>query len=251
MSIAFFRDSTFPFHLARLVDSGVHACKGDKVFMGLEMADGVDFGKEGSACGRIDPIDGRDDFEVFDHHGPARRPKEFCHFIESFHEVKEGGDFSFKDGLFSEAYRADRGLSCLNDLFRGDREFAASRGGLKGFGNSLWVCHFDEPWGGERLEEVKHGMGEEITELFQFREEGLKDPFNFIFSRGDKVTEGFSFSGNISEVPEVLGEGELRDGILVEAEELSDRQGIFLIGFGHSQGQLSEVRDQQGVYNRK
>lgn len=69
---------------------------------------------------------------------------------------------------------------------------------LKGLSNSLWVCHFNEPCRGKRLKEVNHGMDEEITESFQFREEGLKDSFNFIFSRGDEVTERFSFFSNIS-----------------------------------------------------
>lgn len=37
----------------------------------------------------------------------------------------------------------------------------------------------------------------------------------------------------------------------MEAEELNDRQGIFFIGFGNFQGQLSEVRDKLRVYSHK
>jgi len=49
------------------------------------------------------------------------------------------------------------------------------------------------------------------------------------------MTEGFSFSGNISEVFGVLRDRELVDRVFVDKEELSNSKGILLICLSFSQ----------------
>jgi hypothetical protein len=58
---------------------------------------------------------------------------------------------------------------------------------------------------------------------------------------------GFSFSGNIPEVLGVLRDGELLNGFLVDEDELSDSERVFLIGFSFTQRQLSEIGDKKGI----
>ena len=72
-------------------------------------------------------------------------------------------------------------------------------------------------------------------------------PLNLVFGRSDEVRDGFSFSGNIPEVSDVLRNGELLNRILVDEDEPGDSKGVFLIGLGLTQRQLGKIRDQQRI----
>lgn len=68
--------------------------------------------------------------------------------------VNEGKDLPFKYCLFNGPYKASRdvpkksvdfwrrrGFSCLNNLFRGDKELFTLIGRSEGLSNSLWACN--------------------------------------------------------------------------------------------------------------
>ncbi len=69
----------------------------------------------------------------------------------------------------------------------------------------------------------------------------MKDSFDFIFDRGDLTGKCFSFSGDISDISNLLGEGELFDGIFMIEEEFSDSEGVFFVSFGFAEGEFSKI----------
>ena len=61
------------------------------------------------------------------------------------------------------------------------------------------------------------------------------------------MRDRFPLSGDIPEVSDVLRNGELLNRILVDEDEAGDSEGVFLVGFGLTQRQFSEIRDQQRI----
>jgi len=249
MFVASFRDSAFALKLTRLMNRRVNTCKGNEILIRPEIVDIANFSKEGSGSSRINTINGSNDLKFFEHHRLTKRGEDLCNLIQSFHKMKESRDFFWEDEFLSYTERSNRGLSSTDNVIVGDRELSATTGHLKGISNGFRFSSFNNSCGWEFFEEVEHGMGEDITDRFQFREGRLKDSLNLIFSGSNQMTEGFSFSGNISEVFGVLRDRELGDRVFVDKEELSNSKGIFFICLSFSQGELKEVGNKQRVYN--
>jgi hypothetical protein len=62
---------------------------------------------------------------------------------------------------------------------------------------------------------------------------------------------GLPFPGKISEVFEVLRDGELSDGVLVNEKETSDCKGVFLVGLSFSKRQLCKIGDQERIKDHR
>ena len=247
VAVSSFRDFACAFKLTRLKNCRVNTCKSDNVFMRTEVIDTTNFSKKSCASFSIDTFNRSDDFKIFNHQRLTERGKHLCNLIQSFHKMKEGRDLTFKYALFSDAYMAYRGFSSIDNIFSRHRELSAPGVTFKGFSDSFRSGNLDKPCRRELLKETKHGISEDITYRVKFRERRLKDSLDFIFNRCNEVTEGFSFSCDISKVSDVLRDGDLVDGIFVQQEELGNCEGVFLIRLGLSQRQLGEIRDQEGI----
>jgi hypothetical protein len=249
VAVTSFRYSTCALKLTRLIDRGVDTCIGNKAFMGGEVFNTTDFSKESGTCSGINTINGGNNFEFINGDALALLFKGSVEGIESFQKVQEGGDFLTEDEFFSRAYGGDRVFSGMDELFRRHRGSSASTIKTEGLREGLGIRGGDDACRGELLKELEHGFSEGITEAEEFGEGSLKEPFDFVFGRGDKGCDGFSFSGNISEVREVLGDMGLGDGVFMDEDKTGNGEGVFFVGFGFSEGEFSEVKDQEGVDN--
>ncbi len=247
VTITSFRYSACALKLTRLIDRGVNTCKGNKAFMGGEVFNTTDFSQESGPCSGINAINGGDDFEFINGDTLALLFKGSVEGFESFHEVQKGGDFLTEDEFFSRAYGGDRVFGSTDEFFRRHRGSSASTMDTEGFREGFGIRGGNNACRGELLKELKHGFSEGVTEAEEFREGSLKESFNIVFSRGDKGGDGFSFSGNISEVREVLGDMDFRDGFFMDEDKPGNGKGVFFVGFGFSEGEFSEVKDQKGV----
>lgn len=247
MSVTSFRDFAFAFKLARLIHRRVYACIGNQFFMRLKVVNFPHFSqKSGSSC-CINSVNGGKDLKVLKHNRLAVRGKQLSNFIQSFHKMKQGRDFSSEYDLFSYVCRSHRRLSSFDYGFYRDRDFSALAGALKSLSYKVGFRFSDSSCRRKLHEEVKHSTGEDITDGFQLREEQLKEPFNFIFCRGNKVTQIFSFPCDISELYYILRGRELLNLVFMDKEEFSDGKGIFSVCFGFSERKFREIGNKQGV----
>jgi hypothetical protein len=161
--------------------------------------------------------------------------------------MKERRYFLGQNELFSEAIGSDRVFGSLNNIFSGDGDLSTFPIALKRICNNFSFRGSDKAGRGELLKKQKHGSSKDITYGLQFREDALKNPLNLVFGRSDKMRDRFPLSGDIPEVSDVLRNRELLNRILVDEDELGDGEGVFLIGFGLTQRQFSEIRDQKGI----
>jgi hypothetical protein len=100
-------------------------------------------------------------------------------------------------------------------------------------------------FGGEGQEEFERGGGKGVEEFKKLREEDVEESFDFRLKRGDLLGDCFSFSGENSEVIESLAF--LLDGLGVGSKEFSNGGGVLFIGFGLTQREFGEIRDEQRV----
>ena len=249
VAVSPFRDSAFAFKRARLKDGGVNTGVSDQGLMRGEVVNTANFGKEGGASFGIDAVNRGDDFKLFGQKRLTAAGKQLGNLSLSFQEMQERGYFTFEYGLLGDAYCAYRGLGCFDERFSGEGRLSPSGRVCQGFGDGLGVSGPEHPCRRELLKEREQAVTEDIGEVVKFREGGLEDSLDFILSGGDEITEGFPFSGNISEVTDVvLGLG-FRDGVVVGEEEFGDGVGVLFIGLGLSQRELSEVGDEERVNN--
>jgi len=249
MTVASFGDSACTLKLTRLINSGVKPCKGNKRLMRGEVTDIAYLSKESSSCRSADTVNRSNNLHFLDCNGLTEITEDISHFIKLFHEMKEGRDFLRKDEFLRKTIGGDRVFSGLNNLISADRDSSTSATALKCFCNNLSFRGSDKAGRGELFKKKEHCNSEDITDRLQFRESGLKDSFNLVFSRSDKIRDELPFSGDISEVFSVLRDRKLLDGALMSEKESGDSKGVFFIGFGFTQGHLSEIRDQQGINN--
>ena len=247
MTIASFRDSACAFKLTGLKDGRINSCKSDKGFVGGEVADIAYFSEESSPCSISDTVNGSNDFHLLNGNRLTELREDAGDIIQLLHEVKERRDFLRKDEFLSEAIGSYGAFGSPDNILSADRDLSAFAAALKCLCNNLSFSGSDKASRGELLEEQKHGSSKDITDRLQFRKYALQDAFDLVFSRSDEMRDGFPFSGNIPEVFSVLRDGELLDGILVNKDELGDSERVFPVGFGLTQGQLSEIRDQKGI----
>ncbi len=247
MTVAPFRDSACTLKLTRLIDSGVNSCKGNKRLMRGEVTDIAYLSKESSSCGIADAVNRSNNLQFLNCDGLTEITEDVRNFIKLLHEMKKQRDLLWQDKLLSEAIRGYRIFSSLNNLISVDRDSSASATALKGFCNNLSIRGSDKAGRREFFKKKKHRNCEDITDGLQFREGGLQDPFNLVFSRSDKVRDRLSFSGNIPEIFSVLRDRKLLNGILMSEEESGDSQGVFFIGFSLTQGDFGEIGDQQRI----
>lgn len=247
MTVASFGDSACTLKLAGLKDSRVNTCKGNKGLMRGEVTDIAYFSQESSSCGITDTVNGSDNLHFLNCNGCTEIREDACYLLKLLHQMKERRDFPGQDELLSEANGSDRVFSGPDNLVSADRDLSASAVALKRLCNNLSFRGSDKACRGELLKKQKHGGSKDITYGLQFREDALQNPLNLVFSRSYKVRDGFPFSGNIPEVSDVLRNGELLNRIPMDKDELGDGKGVFLIGFGLTQRQLGEIRDQQRI----
>ena len=247
VTIASLRDFSLALKLAGLINSRVETCKSNKGLIGGEIFNIADLSEEHGSGGITDTVYGSENFHLGNCNRGTGFRKDVCYFVQPFHQMKERRDFLRQDEFLGKAYRSDRAFCCFNNLIGRDREFSALAGQFKGMGDSLGLGRFDTACRGEFFEEKEHCCRKDIGDGLKFRESALKDSFDFIFDGSDEPCKGFSLSGNVSEVFDVLGDGELRDGIFMYGEKLGNSERVFLVGLCFSQGELSEIRDQQRI----
>lgn len=247
MTIASFGDSAFALKLAGLKDSGVKPCKSNKRLMRGEVTDIAYLSEESSPCSITDTVNGSDNFHFLNSDGLTKLIEDACNLIKLFHKMKERRDLLGQNELFSEAIGSDRVFGSLNNTFSGDGDLSTLPIALKRICNNFSFRGSDKAGRGKLLKKQKHGGSKDITCGLQFGEDALEDSFNLVFDGGDKMRDRFTLSGNIPEVSGVLRNGELLNRILVDEDEAGDSEGVFLIGFGLTQRQFSEIRDQQRI----
>jgi hypothetical protein len=247
MTIASFGDSACALKLAGLKDRRVKPCKSNKGLMRGEVTDIAYFSQESSPCSITDTVNGSDNLHFLNSNGRAELREDACNLIKLLHKMKERRNLPGQDELFSEANRSDRVFSGHDNLISADRDLSASAAALKRLCNNLSFRGSDKAGRREFLKKQKHGSSKDITCGLQFRKDALENPLNLVFGRSDKVRDGFSFSGNIPEVSDVLRNGELPNRLLMDKNEPGDGKGVFLIRFGLSQRQLCEIGDQKGI----
>jgi len=247
VAVAPLGDSACALELTRLVHGGVKACKSDKAPVGAEVVDAAHFGKKGCPRSGIDTVYGSKDFEVFDGRGLTELSEGPCYPVEPFHEVKEGGYLLWQDELLGRAYGSNGSFGCLDDLFGRDIWSSSSavltegRRYVPGAGGSNDMC------GRELPEEVEHGLCKDIAHGLKLGEGALKEPFDFVLGGCDEAGEGLSLPGDVSEVPEVLGDVNPGDGFIVDEKETGYSKGVLSVGLGLSEGEFGEVGDEEGV----
>ncbi len=249
VSVAPLGEPAFPLELARLVDGGVQARKGDKTPVGVEVVDISYLGKERGPCGGVDAADGSDNLEVFNSSGLTELSESLCDPVESFHKVKERGYLPGQYELLGRAYGCDGALGCLDKLLWGDRGSSSAASAAEGLGDVLGPGNADYVGRGEFLKKVEHGLGEDVAHALQFRESALEKPFDLVLRGGTEAGEGFPLPGDVPEVLEILGDVNLGDGVLMDKKEPGDGQGVLLVGLGLSEGELGEVGNKQRVEN--
>ena len=247
MPISSLGDSACPLELAGLIDRRIEPGKGDQGFRGLKVSNIANFCDECSAGSISYSVNRSNNLQLLNCCGLAEIGKDRGDSIEAFHQVQESGYLLRQDKLLSEAIRGDRAFRRSNYLLSTDRDPSAFAGTFHDIGDSAFFGCFNAACGRELLEEPEQCGGKDISQGFQFREGGLKNSFNLIFSGRDEVRDGFSLSGNIPEVFEVLGEGKLFDGVSVRQEKLCDCKGIFFVSLGLSERQLCEIGDQERI----
>ena len=247
MPVASFRDSACAFEFTGLKDSRVDACKSNEGLMRGEVSNIAYFSKESGSCSSTDTVDGSNDFHLLNSNGLAEIREYAGDIIELLHQMEERRDFLRQNKFLSEAIGSDRVFSGSENIVSVDGDLSAFTAALKRLSNNLSLSGSDKTGRREFLEEQKHCCSKDITDGLQFRESALKNPLNLVLSRSDKMTDGFSFSGNIPEVSGVLRDGKLLDGIIMDEDELGDSKGIFPVGFGLTQRQFCEIRDKKGI----
>ena len=247
MAVASFRDSACALKLTRLINSGVKPCKGNKRLMRGEVTDIAYLSKESSACGFADTVNRSNNLHFLNCDRLTEIREDVSHFIKLLHEVKERRDLLGQNKFLREAIGGDGVFSSPDNIFSVNRDLSASVAAFKGFCNDFSFRGSDKASRGEFFKKKKHRNCEDITDGLQFRESGLKYSFNLVFSRSDKIRDGFSFSGNIPEVFSVLGDGKLLNRILMSKKESGDSKGVFFIGFSFTQRHFGEIRDQQRI----
>lgn len=247
MTVSSFGDSACPLELAGLIDCRVKPGEGNQGLGRLKVSNITHLCDECSSGSISYAIDRGNYPHFLNCCGLAKIGEDSGDSIETFHQVKESGYLLRQDKLFSEAIRGDRTFCCSNNLLSADRDLSAFAGAFQDIGDSAFLGSFNATCGRELFEEAEHRDRKDVGQRFQFRESGLKDSFDLIFSGSDKVSDGLSLSGNISEVFEVLGERKVFDGVLVRQEELCDRKGIFFIGLGLPERQFREIGDQERI----
>jgi len=247
MPIASFRDSACALEFAGLIDGGIEPCVSDQRLMGLKVLDIAHLGQESSAGSISDSIDGSENVHFLNDHGLAEFSEDIGDLIEAFHQVQGNGYLLGQDKLLCEAVGGNRTFCCSDKLLGADRDLSSPAGALHGIGDDVLFGCSDTACGGELFEKPEHRLCKDICQGLHLREGSLKNSLDLIFCRSDEMGYGLSFSGKISQVSEVLGDGELSDGVFVNQKELSDGEGVFLIGLGLSQGQLCKIGDQKGI----
>lgn len=249
VAVTSFRDSACTFKLTRLIDSRVKPCISNECLMGREFSDIAYFSKESRSSGITYTVNGSNDFQFFNRYRLTELRKHLIEFIKMFHQLKKQGDLLWQDKLLREAIRGNGCFSSLDNLISTDRDLSAPAQALKSLCNSFDIRGSYKSGRGELFKEQEHGFCKDIAERLQFREGSLENSFNFIFSGGNKITDGFSFSGKVSKVFSILRDRELANGIPVNEKEFSYSKGVFFIGFSFSQREFSEIGDKKWVNN--
>lgn len=247
MPVAPFRDPACALKLAGLKDSRVNACVGNKGLMRGEVVNIAYLCKENSPCSLPDAVNRGNNFHFLNSNGLTEIREDAGELIQLIHKVKERRDFLRKDKFLSKTIGSNRAFSGLNNIIGADRDPSTLAVSLKSLCNNLSFSGSDKAGRGELFKKQKHSSSKDITDGLQFREDTLENPLNLVFSRSDKVGDGFSFSCNIPEIFSVLRDGELLNGILVNEDELSNSERVLLVCLGLSQRQLCEIGDQKGI----
>lgn len=249
MSIASFGDSACALELAGLIDRGIDPRVSYQRFMGRKVSDIPDLGQECSPGSISNTINGSKYVHFFNHHGLTELSKDAGDLIEAFHQVQEDGYLLGQDKFFSEAVGGDRAFCCGDNRLSAKRNLSAFAGVLQSVSDSASFSGPDATCGGKLLEETEHRFSKDICQGLQLREGGLKHSLDLVFRGSDEVGNGLPLSGQVSEVIDSWGDGELTDGVLVSQKELSDGEGVFLISLGLSEGQFCEIGNQKGIKN--
>lgn len=247
MPVASFGDSTCALKLARLIDCWIDSGISDQRLMGLEVSDIADLSQECST-GRIpNTIDGSEYAHFFDHHGLTEVREDVGNLIEALHKVQGNRYLLRQDKLLGKAIGGD-GAFCRSDKLIGtDGDLSAFAEAFQSVGNSSFLSCPDTTRGGEFLEETKHRLRKDVCQGFQLWKCSLQNPFDLVFGGSDKMGYGLPLPGEISEIFQVLRDRQLSNGVFVSEKEPSYCEGVFLIGFGFSQGQLCEIGYQKGI----
>jgi len=247
MAVTSFRDSAFTFKLTGLIDGRVDTGIGDKGLIGREICNIAYFGKKSSSCSFSDTIDRSDNLKLLNSDRVTEIGKKVRESIQLFHQMKECGDLLLENKFFSKTIRSDGVFSSHDNLLCTDRDLSTFTTSNKSLFNGISLSSSDKTCRRELFEKEEYSSCEDITDGFKFREGRLKDSFDFIFSRSNKIADEFSFSGNISEVFYILRNRQLPNRILMNHEELSNSKGVFFIGLGFTQREFSEIRDKKGI----
>lgn len=111
------------------------------------------------------------------------------------------------------------------------------------FGRAVLIIRAE----GEHLEEVEHGLGEDVANGFQLGEGALENSLDLVLGRSNKAGEGLPLPGDVSEVSKVLGGMNLGDGVFMDNKESGDGDGVLLIGPGLPEGEFGEVGDEKRI----
>lgn len=247
MAVASFGDFACALKLAGLKDRRVKTSKSNKGFVGREVVDIADLGKESNSCSVTDTINGSNDFHFLNCNGRTEIGEDTGELIQLLHQMKESRNLLRQDKLLSKTIGSDRVFGSLDNIIRADRDLSASIAAVKHLCDSFRFRGSDKACRREFFEKQQHGCSEDITDGLQFGKDALKNPLDLVFCRSDMMRDSLPFSGNIPEISGVLRDGELLNGILVSEDESGNSEGVFFISLGFTQRQLGEIRDKKGI----
>lgn len=238
-----FGDMTSAFPLSGFVDGGIEAGIGDQL---LRCGEGtaMGLGQEMRNSGRIEAGDRVEDLQGNGNLIAAALDKKFRHFLQFLLEERQDTDFRAQDRFKILRGEADGGASFFDQELRREAGLAApavSQGQEKCF----WRGLKDGILRGEGCQQAQRGDGEGIEDAENLGEKDRQIAFDLILEGDDLTRDVLAFPGQGAKF--IGGRLGLGQALRVGSDELGNGGGVTLVGFGLSQGELDEVRDEQWV----
>jgi len=230
--------------LSRFIYRWVNTSISYKLFWGGEPSYISYLGDDMGGCYIIESSYRFEDFNLRGGRGFAFFNENFFYFGEFSFKEDKSSDFGFKYFLMDRGFNTDRICQVRDYISKGEGLFSTS------FTLDDWeeffFCSGESFSGWEIKEEFKGGVCKWVYKFKDFRKEEMDESFDFVFEGSALLDDAFSFSCKASQICRVILEGD--EVMVIQSQEVGNSGRVFFIGFCFSQGEMGEVRDEEGVY---
>lgn len=239
-----FRDMSSAFPLAGFVDGGIEPGISNE-FLRSGEGSFVGLGQEVSGRDIVEAADGVEDAQGVWDLVSTELDKLSAYILKLLLQPLQDTDLGLQDCFEGRRGKPDRGLGRFDQKLGRDAKLAATAVAGENLENGSRRGLEDGVLRRKSRKQAKRRDGKWIKEPKDLGEEYPQKAFNLVFEGNALAGEGLAFSG---QSPELISRVACRGQVLsVDPQELGDGSRVPLVCFGLPQGELSKVRDEQGV----